>query len=70
MDQLIGFFEKATMIDADKNLTRHQKDVKIAQILTDMEGRYEIPLFKNEQWEENNYLVFRVYREIGRMRDL
>lgn len=70
MDQLIGFFEKATMLDADKHLTRHQKDVKIAQILTEMEGRYGIPLFKNEQWEENNYLVIRVYREIGKMRDL
>ena len=68
MDTLIHLFEKATMIEADNSMNQDQKDLRLAQLMTAMERKYEIPMLRNEQWE--NPFVIRIYREISNMRSL
>lgn len=70
MDKLICFLEKATAITDDPHMTQYQKDVRIAELMTVMERRYEIPMFRNKAWETNNSYVISVYREISNMRKL
>lgn len=70
MDKLIRFFEKAVKIDADPNMTRDRKDVLLAGLMTDMERIFEIPMFRDEQWERDNHCVISTYREISNMRKL
>ena len=68
MDKPIRFFEKATMIEADPYLTQDQKDVRLAQLMTTMEQKYKIPMFRDTQWDKENGSVIRIYREISNMR--
>ena len=70
MDKLICFLEKATKIAADPRMTQYQKDVRIAELMTDMERIYKIPMFRNEQWEKENEYIITIYREISRMRSI
>lgn len=70
MDKLICFLEKATKIVGDPYMSQDQKDVMLAELMTIMERRYEIPMFRNEQWEINNSYVISVYREISNMRKI
>lgn len=70
MDKLICFLEKATKIAADPRMTQYQKDMRIAELMTDMERIYKIPIFRNEQWEKENEYIITIYREISRMRSI
>lgn len=70
MDKLICFLEKATKIANDPYVDQHQKDVRIAELMTVMERRYGIPMFRNEQWERDNSDIISVYRKISGMRKL
>ena len=70
MDKLICFLEKATKIVDDPYVDQHQKDVRIAELMTVIERRYEIPMFRNEQWEKDNSYVISIYRQISNMRKL
>ena len=70
MDKLICFLEKATKIAADSQMTQYQKDVRIADLMTDMERIYGIPMLRNEQWERENGYIITIYREISNMRNL
>ena len=70
MDQLVRFFEKATLIEASSYLSQDQKDIGLASLMTSMEQRYKIPMFRDESWEKENQQVIRVYREISNMRKL
>ena len=70
MDKLICFLEKATKIVADPRMTQYQKDVRLAELMTNMERIYKIPMFRNEQWEKDNEYIITIYREISNMRKL
>lgn len=70
MDKLFDFVRKAIDVDADTELTRDQKDKKLATIMTEMERAYRIPILRNSAWEEENPEVIRVYKEISDMRKL
>ena len=70
MDNLTYFLEKAEKIDSDSHLTRYQKDVKLAGLMTDMERMYGIPMFRNKEWERDNCNVISIYLKISNMRNL
>lgn len=70
MDNLLNVFEKAVRIEADTHLTQDQKDLQLAQLMTAMELRYKIPMFRDEQWEKDNPKIIHIYREISEMRKL
>ena len=70
MDKLFDYFKRAADVDADPDFTRFQKDKKLAEIMTEMEREFRIPIFRNLEWEKNNHKVIRTYREISNMRKL
>jgi hypothetical protein len=67
---LVSIWEKAIRINYDKNLTRHDKDVALANLMTTMEQHYKIPMLKDLEWEAQNPEVIVVYRAISDLRKL
>lgn len=70
MDNLFSIWEKAKRIHSDSHLDQYNKDVELADLMTEMERRYEIPLLSNPAWEKKNPEVINVYRAISNMRKL
>lgn len=68
--ELEDWIREAESIDSDPQLMREEKDAKLASLLTDMEGTYQIPILRSEKWEQAHPGVLTVYRQIGDMRDL
>lgn len=46
-------------------LKPHDRAVKLAELMTDMEGRFRIPMLKNPEWEKENKKVIAMYRKIS-----
>lgn len=70
MKKLLNLFEKATLIEADTNLSQDQKNLRLSQLLTAMEREYKIPIFLNDKWVAENPRIYNVYKEISDMRKL
>lgn len=47
------------------SLTNYQKAVKFADLLTEMEGSYKVPMLRNPEWESQNKAVIALYRKIS-----
>lgn len=62
--------KRAERIRDDKNLNADQKAKKLAEMMTDMEGEYQIPMIRNPEWEAKNPDVIKTYRQISDMREL
>jgi len=52
------------------NLTDNQKSREYANLMTEMEHEFEIPILKNEEWEKKNKAVIALYRKISMSRSL
>lgn len=50
------------------NVTNHRKSIQLANLMSRMEGTFEIPLVRNEIWERKNRKVIALYRKISRSR--
>ena len=70
MYNLIGFMQKAHLIDISKVYSQHEKDFMLTVLMTEMEGMYKIPMFKNAEWEKHNQDVIKVYKFISNLRKL
>ena len=70
MDILLEFWEKAKGIYTHPYLDQHEKDVRLARVMTAMEAYYNIPMFHNTEWIANNQKTYRVYLAISNMRQL
>ncbi|WP_416149461.1 hypothetical protein ACM26V_00225 [Salipaludibacillus sp. HK11] len=44
---------------------KHVKVIKLASLMTDMEGFFSIPMLRNENWERENPKVIALYRKIS-----
>ncbi|OLO40297.1 hypothetical protein BTR23_07350 [Alkalihalophilus pseudofirmus] len=49
-------------------LPKNTKVIKLARLMTDMEGLFSIPMLKNQEWENKNRKVIALYRKISRSR--
>jgi hypothetical protein len=47
------------------SITNYQKAVKFADLLTEMEGSYRVPMLRNPEWESQNKAVIALYRKIS-----
>lgn len=47
----------------DQNKCRH-----LADLMTEMERHYKIPMLQNEEWEKENKAVIAMYRKISMSR--
>lgn len=50
------------------NIAPYERAVKLAALMTRMEGEYSIPMLKNPEWEKDNKKVIALYRKISRSR--
>ncbi|MBL5772724.1 hypothetical protein [Heyndrickxia sporothermodurans] len=51
--------------------SNHSDDKKaqlLAQLMTQMERQFSIPMLKNQEWENQNRKVIALYRKISRSR--
>ena len=67
---LIGYIQYAHLIEINTVMEQHEKDRRLANILTEMERRYKIPMFSDPEWEKHNQDVIIAYRAISNMRSL
>lgn len=55
-----------TLIHSD--LTPQQKDLKLANLMSEMEVAFNIPMIRKPEWEEENRAVIAMYRKISMSR--
>lgn len=53
-----------------ENVSEPIRTKKLADLMTEMEGIYKIPMLRNEAWERDNRKVIALYRKISRSRDI
>lgn len=46
------------------------RDYRLAALMTDMEGAFNVPTLKNDEWESANPAVADLYREVSKARGL
>lgn len=44
------------------------KDKRLAQLMTDLERAYDIPILNNEEWNKRNPFVYQLYRAVSEAR--
>jgi len=69
MKSLKDFHTKYEAIH-QSNLTDDQKGRKYADLMTEMEQVYKIPMIRNEAWEQENRKVIALYRKISMSRNI
>jgi len=52
------------------NLIDRQKDLKLIQLMMDMESAFSIPMIKNEAWNERNKDVIQLFQQVSNSRKL
>lgn len=70
MENLDKLIVRAEQIVEDKKRSQQQKDAELAAIMTEMEGKYRIPLLNDLEWNATHPDVIRTYRQISDMRSL
>lgn len=43
----------------------HDKDIRFAQLMSELEKAYNIPMMRSEAWEKENRSVIALYRKIS-----
>lgn len=52
------------------DLSDEQKGIKYAELMTEMEQLYKIPILKDEAWEQENKKIIAMYRKLSMSRAL
>lgn len=58
--------EYESIIHADQP----RKDILLADLMTEMEKQFKIPMLRNEEWERENVKVIAMYRKLSITRTL
>ena len=66
----LGQFNKRYEEIIHSNLSSNRKAVKLADLMTELEAEFKIPMVRNEKWEQENRAVIALYRKISMSRDL
>ncbi|UOQ91843.1 hypothetical protein MUO14_15105 [Halobacillus shinanisalinarum] len=48
----------------------YEKDRRLAELMSDMEGHYDIPSLRKAEYEEKNRAIIALYRKISKSRSL
>lgn len=68
MYNLIDFIKEAKLINGSVVWDRHEKDCRLAGIMTKMESMYNIPMFRDAEWEKHNRDVLKAYKFVSSLR--
>jgi len=52
------------------DLIDRQKDLKLIQLMMDIESAFSIPMIKNEAWNERNKDVIQLFQQVSNSRKL
>ena len=63
-----GFETKYEEIMRDPSVL--QRDSRLGELMTEMEGVFKIPMLKNTIWEKENPQVIELYRKVSDSRNL
>jgi len=47
-----------------------KREIRLGELMTEMEGVFKIPALKNTPWEEENPQVIELYRKVSYSRNL
>ena len=47
-----------------------QREIRLGELMTEMEGVFEIPMLKNTMWEKENPQVIELYQKVSDSRSL
>ena len=47
-----------------------QREIRLGELMTEMEGVFKIPALKNTKWEKENPRVIELYRKVSDSRNL
>ena len=48
----------------------HQRESRLGELMTEMEGVFKIPMLKNTTWEKENPQVIELYQKVSESRNL
>lgn len=65
MNNLELYQIKLNQINYNDRLTRLQKTMKLAALMTEMERQFNIPMLYSRKWINDNEEVFHLYREVS-----
>lgn len=51
------------------NLSRENKNRLLAELMTELEKQYRIPMIRNKAWEQENKSIIALYRKISLSRN-
>lgn len=63
-----GFESRYEEIMRDPSL--RQREIRLGELMTEMEGVFKIPALKNTTWEKENPRVIELYRKVSESRNL
>ena len=63
-----GFETKYEEIMRDPSV--RQRESRLGELMTEMEGVFKIPMLKNTTWEKENPRVIELYRKVSDSRNL
>lgn len=63
-----GFESRYEEIMRDPSV--RQRELRLGELMTEMEGIFKIPMLKNTTWEKENPQVFELYRKVSDSRNL
>ena len=63
-----GFETKYEEIMRDPSV--RQRESRLSELMTEMEGVFKIPMLKNTTWEKENPQVIELYRKVSDSRNL
>jgi hypothetical protein len=63
-----GFETKYEEIMRDPSV--RQRESRLGELMTEMEGVFKIPMLKNTTWEKENPEVIELYRKVSESRNL
>lgn len=66
-ESLDKIMERAKEI-VESQKSNYQKDIELAEVLTEMEDEYMIPMLRDPEWESKHPNVIDTYRKISSMR--
>ena len=63
-----GFESRYEEIMRDPSV--RQRELRLGELMTEMEGVFKIPMLKNTTWEKENPQVIELYRKVSDSRNL
>lgn len=63
-----GFESRYEEIMRDPSV--RQRENRLGELMTEMEGVFKIPMLKNTTWEKENPQVIELYRKVSESRNL